>query len=70
MGLINVNYKGRLEKLKLKPLELRRKLYMLKLLFKCIYNSNDVPNSWKLKFQLKNTRNGIFLSEFKARALL
>jgi hypothetical protein len=66
-GLLGLSYKQRLIELELKPIELRRKLSALKIVFKCIHNRYDVPLSWKNIFTLKNTRNGPILNSLKTR---
>jgi hypothetical protein len=51
----------------LESLQLRRKLNILLIVFKCIHNFTDVPNIWKNTFKTKITRNGLFLELPKTR---
>jgi hypothetical protein len=65
-----MNYKERLNKLRLKPLQVRRELLRLKTVFKCIYDHSDNPNKWKSNFIVKQTRNGLMIVTPKARITL
>lgn len=67
MGKKYLNYKQRLEILGLKPIQIRRELSVLKIVFKCIYNRIDVPLFWRNQFIIKNTRNGLMLYSYKTR---
>ena len=40
---------------------------MLKLVFKSIHEYKDVPLSWKNKFVIKDTRNGLMLEKIHTR---
>jgi hypothetical protein len=51
----------------LESLQLRRKLNILLIVFKCIHNFTDVPIIWKNTFKTKITRNGLFLELPKTR---
>jgi hypothetical protein len=45
-------------------------LKILKYVFKSIYNFSDVPLSWKNKFAMKDSRNGILLEPIHTRVRL
>lgn len=59
--LYSINYKERLLKLNLKPLQLRREILCLRHAYNCIHNRNCVPLNWREKFKIKETRNGPLL---------
>ncbi len=67
MGLRNLSYSNRLEKLNLNPLSVRRDLKILKLLFKSINNYDSTPHSWRQIFITKDTRNGLLLESLNTR---
>ena len=55
----NLNYNQRLKYLNIDSLETRRKINILKIVFKYIMNSTDIPYNWKIMYNLShNTRNG------------
>ena len=54
--------------LNIKSLESRRKLLILKILFKCINNFEDIPLYWTENFKInRKTRNGLLLDKPKTR---
>jgi len=69
-NLCHLSYSQKLLELDLKPLKVRRDLKILKYVFKSIYNFSDVPLSWKNKFVMKDSRNGILLEPIHTRIRL
>ena len=64
----NIEYNLRLKLLNLKTLESRRKISVLKMVFKSIYDFSDIPYHWKSRFELSNNnRNGIMICKPKTR---
>ena len=66
-GNINLNFIQRLEFLDLKPLIVRKKLKVLKITFRTIYDYNDIPISWKKLLIINKTRNGILVQQIHNR---
>ena len=65
---IGLKYKERLEFLNIPSLECRRKLSVLKIVFKCMNNFDDMPQHWKETFvKSDNTRNGLKLIKPQTR---
>ncbi len=59
MNKFNLKYKERLDLLNLKTLECRRKVLVMKIVFKCINRFRDIPNNWLTKYVIsENDRNG------------
>ncbi len=66
----DMNYRKRLEVLCLKPLQVRHELSCLKIVFKCMHNFSDIPENWKSKFVVNQTRNCLLLEVPKTRIIL
>ena len=59
----NLSYTDRLSVLNLSPAYVRNDLKMLTLLFKSMYNYNNVLLIWKNMFNITETRNGLIVKK-------
>jgi hypothetical protein len=68
MNKFNLKYNQRLDFLNLKSLECRRKVLVMKIVYKCINRHKDIPNNWLSKYIIsENDRNGRLILKSRTR---